>query len=471
MQRQRAVIAAIELQSGQPLVQQIAECFTEAIGNGALAPGVRLPPIRELTELLGVSKSTVVEALDRLRATGLVVSRQGAGHYVARDAQVMGTEAVRNLLPQDPVSVLRHALLTDNGMLRPGCGFLPPSWMPVDTLLKAMRGCLRASELRMGEYGSAAGYLPLRQWLRLKLGTMGIDVPVEQIVTTANTMQGVDMLLRLILRSGDSVLVDDPCYFNFRANLPYHDTHPVCVARSVEGIDFVAFEQLLIAHRPRVYLTNSALHNPTGHSFSAAQVHRLLELCQRYGVHVIEDDLYCDIQHKRTPRLAGVGGLDNVSYVCGYSKTLTANCRVSYLAVGAELAGQLTLLKMKCGGVTSELTEQVIHRLLTEGSYERHTRRVVDRLHEASGRVAGWLREAGCEVASCQGEGLFLWTRLPAEVDGEAIAMSGLQHGLVLSPGTLLSAQADARAFMRFNVGHSDNVKVRDTFLRLLDSH
>ncbi|NVZ74885.1 winged helix-turn-helix transcriptional regulator, partial [Pseudomonas gingeri] len=84
MQAQRAVIAAIEFEPGAPLVQQIVERFTAAISQGGLQHGAKLPPIRELSELMGVGKSTVVEALDRLRAKGLVASRQGSGHYVTR---------------------------------------------------------------------------------------------------------------------------------------------------------------------------------------------------------------------------------------------------------------------------------------------------------------------------------------------------------------------------------------------------
>lgn len=108
--------------------------------------------------------------------------------------------------------------------------------------------------------------------------------------------------------------------------------------------------------------------------------------------------------------------------------------------------------------------------MLSEGSYERHTRRIVDRLSESSARVASWLRDAGCQVASRQGEGLFLWTRLPMGVDAQALARHGLQHDLVLAPGALLSTQADAGQFMRFNVGHSDSQVVRDRFFRLLES-
>ena len=286
MQAQRAVIAAIELQPGVPLVQQIVDQLSNAICQGGLPHGAKLPPIRELAELLSVGKSTVVDALDHLRAKGLVVSRQGSGHYVHRSRTTLPSAAAPDLQPQDTLSVVRRAVLLDNGALRPGCGFLPSSWLPAEELLKAVRGTLRASALRMGEYGVTGGYLPLRQALRVKLATFGIEAPVEQIITTANTMQGIDLLMRLLLKPGDSVLLDDPCYFNMHTNLALHGAKVVTIARQCDGIDMDAFEQQVIAHKPVLYLTNSTLHNPTGHSFSPAQAYRLLELSHRHGFHI-----------------------------------------------------------------------------------------------------------------------------------------------------------------------------------------
>lgn len=329
MQAQRAVIAAIEFQPGVPLVQQIVDQLSVAITKGGLPHGSRLPPIRELSDLMHVGKSTVVDALDRLRAKGLVVSRQGSGHYVHRSSSTVQAHAGPDLLPQDTLSVVRRAVLLDNGALRPGAGFLPSSWLPAEELLKAVRGTLRATTLRMGEYGNASGYLPLRQALRVKMATLGIEAPVEQIITTANTVQAIDMLMRLLVKPGDTVLLDDPCYFTMHTNLAWHGAKVITIRRDCDGMDLDALEQLLIAHRPVLYMTNNALHNPTGHSFTSAQVYRLLELSHRYNFHILEDDLYCDMQQRRTPRLAA-SGLDNVSYVSGFSKTLTANSRVSF---------------------------------------------------------------------------------------------------------------------------------------------
>jgi len=469
MQAQRAVIAAIEFQAGVPLVQQIVDQLSVAISQGGLPHGTKLPPIRELSELLNVGKSTVVDALDRLRAKGLVVSRQGSGHYVHRSNTTIATAPGPDLQPQDTLSVIRRAVLLDNGALRPGCGFLPSSWLPAEELLKAVRGTLRTTALRMGEYGVIGGYLPLRQALRVKLSTFGIDVPIEQIITTANTMQAIDLLMRLLIKPGDTVLLDDPCYFNLHTNLALHGAKVITIARDCDGMDLEAFEQLLIAHKPVLYMTNSTLHNPTGHSFSPAQVYRLLELSHRYGLHIVEDDLYGDLQQRRTPRLAA-SGLENVSYVSGFSKTLTANSRVSYAVLSPQLAARLITLKMSCGGVTSEFAEQITCTMLSNGSYAKHARRTVDRLYESSSQVARWLVEAGCSVSSLPGEGLFIWTRLPPGLHAETLARKGLENDLVLAPGTLLSKAPDASQFLRFNVAHSDHPQVRERFFRLLDT-
>jgi DNA-binding transcriptional MocR family regulator len=468
MQVQRAVIAAIEFQPGVPLVQQIVDQLSVAINQGGLPHGSRLPPIRELSDLMNVGKSTVVDALDRLRAKGLVVSRQGSGHFVHRSSAMPKLDAGPDLLPQDTLSVVRRAVLQDNGALRPGAGFLPSSWLPADELLKAVRGTLRDASLRMGEYGVAAGYPPLREALRVKLTAIGIEVPVEQIVTTANTVQAIDMLMRLLIKPGDTVLLDDPCYFTMHTNLALHGAKVVTVHRGVEGMDLEAFERTVIAHRPVLYMTNNSLHNPTGHSFSPAQVYRLLELSHRYGFHIVEDDLYCDLQQRGTPRLAA-GGLDNVSYVSGFSKTLTANSRVSYAVLSPPLAARMIGLKMAAGGMTSELAEQIVCNMLSDGSYAKHTRRTVDRLYDSSNRVTRWLEEAGCSVSSLPHEGLFIWTRLPDGYHAETLARKGLEIDLVLAPGTLLSKAPDAGQHLRFNVAHSDSSQVRERFFRLLD--
>ena len=462
------LVSAIAFVDGTPKVQQIVEAFSQFIESGEWAPGSKLPSVRELTQTLGVSKFTLNEALDRLRGRNLLTSSQGRGYFVAMDSARPASVAWVDLLPQDLLSVLRRPLVTVGGELCPGGGHLPEAWLSTEAIRQAMRSVVRAPSLRIAGLGTPAGLLPLRQALQQKLHGEGLSVPVEQIITTPNTVQGLDMLMRLLARPGDTVLLDAPCYFNFHANLALHGVKAVTIQRRPDGFDFAALEQLLAEHRPSLYLTTSVLHNPTGHSFSPSQAFRLLQLTQQYHCHIVEDDLYGDLHPNPPPRLAAVAGLDQVTYLSGFSKILSANTRVSFVVAAPQLAANLTNMKLMSGGVTSELFEQIVYRMLSEGSYTKHRKRMVQRLMEAGGRVEQWLRCCGCDLTMAYEGGMFIWARLPPGVNGEWLAQEALKHSMVLAPGTLFGYDPAHRDSMRFNVAHSDEPRVQQVFEALL---
>ncbi|WP_330216536.1 aminotransferase-like domain-containing protein [Pseudomonas sp. AM8] len=461
-------VSAIAFVDGTPKVQQIVEVFSQRIESGEWAPGSKLPSVRELTQTLGVSKFTLNEALDRLRGRNLLTSRQGRGYFVAMDSTRPVSVAWVDLLPQDLLSVLRRPLVNAGGELRPGGGHLPEAWLDAEGIRQAMRSVVRTPSLRIAGLGTPAGLLPLRLALQQKLHADGLSVPVEQIITTPNTLQGLDMLMRLLARPGDTVLLDAPCYFNFHANLALHGVKVVTIQRRPDGFDFTALEQLLAEHRPSLYLTTSVLHNPTGHSFSPSQAFRLLQLTQQYHCHIVEDDLYGDLHPNPPPRLATLAGLDQVTYLSGFSKILSANTRVSFAVAAPQLAANLTNMKLMSGGVTSELFEQIVYRMLSEGSYAKHRKRMVQRLMEAGGRVEQWLRRCGCELPMAYEGGMFIWARLPAGVNGEWLAQEALKRSLVLAPGALFGYDPVHRDSMRFNVAHSDEPRVQQVFEALL---
>ncbi|MFQ6346681.1 PLP-dependent aminotransferase family protein [Pseudomonas sp. R11F] len=461
-------ISAIAFVEGTPKVQQIVEAFSQAIEGGEWAPGSKLPSVRELTQVLGVSKFTLNEALDRLRGRNLLTSSQGRGYFVAMETARPASVAWVDLLPQDLLSVLRRPLANADSELRPGSGHLPEDWLNTEAIRQALRSVVRAPSLRIAGLGTPAGLLPLRQALQQKLHSDGLSVPVEQIITTPNTVQGLDMLMRLLARPGDTVLLDAPCYFNFHANLALHGVKVVTIERRPDGLDFTALEQLLAEHRPSLYLTTSVLQNPTGHSFSPSQAFRLLQLTRQYHCHIIEDDLYGDLHPNPPPRLAALAGLDQVTYLSGFSKILSANTRVSYVVAAPQLAANLTHMKLMSGGVTSELFEHVVYRMLSEGSYARHRKRTVQRLQEAGGRVEQWLKRCGCEPAMAYEGGMFIWARLPAGVNAEQLAQAALKHSMALAPGALFGYDPANGDSMRFNVAHTDEPRVQRLFETLL---
>ena len=126
--------------------------------------------------------------------------------------------------------------------------------------------------------------LTLRRLLLGRFAEEGIEATPDQLMLTSSGTQAIDLICRLLLRPGDTVLVDDPCYFNFQALLRAHQVRIIGVPYTPTGPDTSAFEGALIAQKPRLYLTNSALHNPTGASLSPQTAYRLLSAASAHDL-------------------------------------------------------------------------------------------------------------------------------------------------------------------------------------------
>ena len=279
------------------------------VAGRALSAGDRLPSIRSLAATMEVSPSMVVEAYDRLAAEGLIRARRGSGFYVSPTAApplALAEVEPRRDREVDPFWVSRQSLDADAAVLKPGCGWLPADWMPEAGLRRAARALARADESLLTDYGSTRGALALRRLLITRLAEDAVEASVDQLMLTGSGTQATDLVCRFLLRPGDTVLVDDPCYFNFRALLRAHQARIIGVPYTPSGPDVARFEQILGSERPRLYITNSALHNPTGATLSLATAHRLLTAAAAHDLTIIEDDIFGDFEPERSPRLAAV---------------------------------------------------------------------------------------------------------------------------------------------------------------------
>jgi DNA-binding transcriptional MocR family regulator len=132
-------------------------------------------------------------------------------------------------LPEiDPFWVSRQSLDADADTDKPGCGWLPPDWMPQDALRRALRVAAQDSGL-ITLYGSTRGEPSLRRQLALSMAAEGLSVHPDQVLLTGSGTQAIDLICRLMIKPGDAVLLDDPCYFNFQALLAAHKARVVSV--------------------------------------------------------------------------------------------------------------------------------------------------------------------------------------------------------------------------------------------------
>lgn len=470
----------IDPQSPLSLAEQIVQGIRLRIDDRLLRHGMRLPPIRGMAQALGVSRFTVVEAYDRLVASGLVSSRRGSGFYVhaatlpgrpGRAAKAARSEApveVERVIERafDNAGVMREALSDDPAQLKVGAGWLPAGWLDQDGLRRRLRALAGRDDLRLDSYGEPQGYLPLRRQLQIRLDALGIAAPPAQLLLTSGATQGLDIVARTLLRPGDCALVDDPGYWNLFASLRLLGVRLIGVPRGVDGPDVGALEALLAEHRPRLFITHSVLHNPTSGNLATTVAHRVLQLAAKHDLLVVEDDTYADYHPGHATRLAGLDGLDRVIYVGSFSKTLSANLRVGFLAARPDLLRTFTDVKLFSAVSSSEFAERLIHEMLIEGHYRKFIERLRGRLGVAMEDALRQLEGAGFAVFTEPRGGMFLWAAQP-DGDATALVRRAAAHGIVLAPGHLFRPQLQATPFLRFNAAYMGEPRFAD-FLRRL---
>jgi DNA-binding transcriptional MocR family regulator len=457
------------MRSGSRIEAVMAEVRAR-IASRSYVPGSRLPSVRAQALGMKLSVSTVVEAYERLAAEGVITSRRGAGFYVAGPVAPlalagMGPKVEREV---DPLWISRQSLEADATLLKPGCGWLPADWLFEAGMRRALRSVARAESMELVEYGTPLGHAGLRQLLARRLHGFGIETAPDQLMLTDSGIQAIDLICRFLLEPGDTVIVDDPCYFNFHALLKAHRVNVVSVPYTPSGPDVLMFEAILKEHSPRLYITNSGLHNPTGAVLSAVVAHRLLKLAEASDLVIIEDDIFADFEVAPAPRLAAFDGLSRVIHVSSFSKTISASMRCGYIAARADWIEGLADLKIATSFGGGRLSAGILFATLTDSGYRRHMETVRERLARAMEQTIARLAEVGITPWLAPSAGMFVWCQLPAGMDAATLARACLKDGVVLAPGNAFSQAPGASGFLRFNVAQSQDEQVFTVLARAM---
>lgn len=445
-----------------PLVQQLADGLQGWIASQRLRPGTRLPSIRQIAREQSVSQSCAIEAYDRLVSLGWLEARHGVGFFVAERKGLApfaeepvwdeGVEGRWRLFSDDP-----------HDLLRLGCGWLPDNWRQSDEIALAIRQVSRGAGQDLFGYGPPLGLTALRQQVRKRLAALGIQVQPEQILTTQGASQALDLLVRTLLKPGDSVLVETPGYYNLYNLLRLHGVRMLEVPRTAQGPDLDIMARLLREHRPRYLFINSLYHNPTGTSLTPRTAQRLLELAGEHDLRIIEDDIYADFQEGPATRLATLDSQQRVIYLASFSKTLSSSLRVGHVVAEAPLIARLAEVKMISGIGTSRFTEQVVAQLLAGGVYRKSVQRLRLRLAQHMASALRLLEASGWEVFAEPYGGMFVWARY-AGVDSAGLQSLARACGVLLSPGSAFNPAGVECDWLRINVAYAQDVRAQAFF-------
>ena len=447
----------IDRQALVPVVQQIVDSLVRWLRHGDVAPGTRLPPVRDIARINLLSQACVVEACERLVAKGLLDSRRGSAFFVASKPQPHRQE----VLPKGEGADEQRCAQQDPWEL--GGGGLPESWRETDDLAFAIRQVSHTDMASLFNYSAPLGLPTLRQQIIKRLIRLDIQAQEHEVMTTAGATQALDLIVRTLLKPGDSVVVESPGYSALFDLLRLHGISMIEIPRNLNGPDIAALEAVLLKLRPRALFINSHHQNPTGSSLGRLVAQRLLQLANAHGVLVIEDDVYADLQTGPGVRLAALDTRRSVVYVGSYSKTLSSSLRVGFIAAPVAVISKLVHVKMISSKGASPFAESVLACLLASGAYGQLVQRQRQRLNADRRLTLQMLEDADWEVFGKPSGGLFVWARSRKQ-DRTQILAHALHCGIQLSSSTAFSPSDVITDWLRINVAYACDPQARRFF-------
>ncbi|MGC2769068.1 MAG: PLP-dependent aminotransferase family protein [Candidatus Acidiferrum sp.] len=472
----------LQPESHIPLYIQLRDQLRSLVHAGDLRPGDRIPASRELAQTLGVHRTTVANAYAELESEGLIQGHVGRGTFIRNNgnglkitpppaglnghseglrwellfADERSEEILTRLTASAPLNTLSFV------MARPAEEFFP-----VEDLLSCSQAALRREGQDILNLGASDGYAPLKEALMDMLRHEGFSVKDDSFLVTNGCQQALDLIAKAFVRSGDTVVLENPTYPG--ASAVFNGVHARClgvpVRTNVEphsplGIDLEALESTLAANRVKLIVLTPDFHNPTGTSMPLASRRRVLELAGRYQIPVVEDHIYARL-HSREERLPSLKQLDRtnlVIHIDSFAKVAFPGLRVGWIIAAPAAIERLRLVKQMTDLHTDQLAQATLAEFLKRGLFQKHLGRMrktyTDRLNALDDSLRKFMPE-GVRWVRPEG-GMCLWLELPPGFDASELMIHARERGVLFAPGRYFYLQSPLPNTMRLGVANQN---------------
>ena len=365
---------ALDRGDGEPLHVQLTQGLRERILTGRITPGAKLPSSRQFAAELGVSRVTIVTAIDQLVSEGYAEGRHGSGVYVSADLPeevLQAAPVISEISLDDP--------LPPPAPMRPFQPAAPDlDLFPHAEWAKLMERVWRAPEQRLLANADPLGWGPLRVAIARHLNQWrGINCSPHQIIITSGAAEAIDLLARAVLKTGDRVFMEEPGYRILRRSLILAGLSPVPVAIDQQGFD-IEHAQTVAADARAVVVTPSRQY-PLGITMPLARRLELIGWARQTGGLIIEDDYDSEYRYQGRPLPAMMSleeGAGQVIYVGSFSKVMWPSLRIGFMAVPQNLVTQIADVLRASAPRASLVVQPVLARFMEDGSFATHIRKM-----------------------------------------------------------------------------------------------
>ncbi|WP_027417765.1 PLP-dependent aminotransferase family protein [Aneurinibacillus terranovensis] len=464
--------------SALPIYKQIADLIKGKIETGEWPVGSKLPTERALAQELGVNRSTVVAAYAELSAEGLIEGKSGRGTVITNNTWTLLAAApppdwnayVHAGAHQPNLPAIREINQAEfiPGIIRLGTGELSPELFPKEKMQSVLRRLI--AQIDALGYEEPKGLLRLREQVSRYLLGKGIEASPDSILIVSGSLQALQLISVGLLHRGSTILLEKPSYL--------YSIHVFQSAgMELYGLPIEQDYQDFLRRLTDVKkLKNAALlytipsfHNPTGRVMSEENRRKLLSVCERERLPVIEDDVYGDlwIDTSPPPPLKAYDKTGSVLYTGSLSKTVSAGLRIGWIVGPVPVIDRLADIKMQTDYGSSSLSQWVAAEWLESGVYEEHVQEVRKQLRKRRELALIVLHKYFNDIACWEksGGGFYIWLKIKADISPEKLFAKALEEGILLNPGNIYDR--NDRQHMRISYAYAKPAELEEGLYRL----
>ena len=351
-------------------------------------------------------------------------------------------------------------------------GGLPaPEAFPAEALARAHADVLSRDAAGALQYGATEGFGPLRAWVAERMTRRGLRATPGQVLITAGSQQGIDLVGKALIDPGDAVVVEAPSYLAALQSFSTYEARFETVPSDDQGMQVDALERVLRGKRPKLVYLVPTFQNPRGTTLSLERRARIARLAAEFRVTVLEDDPYGELRY-RGPALPPVAGIDPeapVIHLGSFSKTLAPGLRLGYAVADARTIRALTIAKQAADLHTGSLAQRAVARMFETFDYDGHLAGLRQLYGERLDAMLAALERSFPEgtVWTRPEGGLFVWVHLPAGIDARELFGDAMVARVAFVPGAPFYPAEPRPETMRLNFSNQPPAAIAEGMARL----
>jgi len=458
------MILVIDKNIRVPIYIQIKEEIKKLIMQGKLKPHEKLPPTRELANSLNVSRNTVLQSYSLLEAEGFIYSLIGKGTFV--NPTVFNKEINNINIKKQKTSFFDNLLSFSwkryETSLMSGIDqikkyeentnyitFDSPKpdmeYLPIENFKHSLISSIKKYSFKLFSSIETEGFYPFREYITKYLVRRGIYSDTENILITSGIQQGLSLIGKLFIDPGDIVVLENLTYPGALSVFRSTQAHCIGIPTDDDGIAIDILEKVLKHRKVKLLYTIPTYHNPLGTVLSFERKKALLNLSEKYGFMIIEDDYAHELcfSGKEEIPIKALDTINSVLYMGSFSESIFPGIRLSWIVTPKAIAKKLSYLKASSDLYTNPILQAAVLDFMENGYFEKHLKKlnkILSKRNEVINYALTRYLPKSVKWNNIKG-GPYRWINLPPNIDSIDLLLKTREKGVLFAPDRIFAAE------------------------------